>query len=122
MSEVRILSPRPKHHAKQCSVAVAIPQSAPKRDRCVVASRSGENRLMHRRAKPANGQSASVATRAGRDESAKIRELEKRLADARAQQTATSEILRVISRCPADLQPVFDAIVRSASSLCDGMH
>jgi signal transduction histidine kinase len=35
--------------------------------------------------------------------------------------TATSEILRVISSAPTDVQPVFDTIVRSAVSLCDGL-
>ena len=44
---------------------------------------------------------------------------EARLADALAQQAATSELLRVISSSRADLQPVFDAIVKNAERLCD---
>ena len=43
------------------------------------------------------------------------------LHEARDQQMATAEILRVIRTSPNDVQPVFETIVRNAVSLCGGL-
>src|SRR4026209_2980200 len=85
---------------------------------------------MRRGAKPGKAKAESkrpIAGRSGKDEGSRMGDLEKRLAEALKreaealeQHTATSEILRVISSSPTDVQPVFNTIVQSGLRLLGG--
>ena len=92
---------------------------------------------MGRRAKPVKAKAEAkrpLARKSPKDDAARVRDLEKRLAaaleelrtsnreraEAHDQQTATSEILRVIASSPTELQPVFDALAHSARRLLGG--
>src|SRR4030095_4949771 len=92
---------------------------------------------MRRGPKPAKDKveaKPSVGRKSPKDDGARVRDLEKRLAEAldplqtrdreraepREQRTATSEILRVIASSPTDERPVFETIVASALRLLNG--
>src|SRR5262245_26867331 len=72
----------------------------------------GQRKIRHKARK------APIASVSTADLQEQLDRRTRELDEALQQQTATSEVLSIIRRSPADAQPVFDAIVQSAARLC----
>src|SRR6187401_591396 len=88
------------------------------------ASRAGGKRsaAKMRNASPPKGRKTTrkkspIARAAPRAKRPQVSGRSEDLSEARAHQAATAEILKVIASSPSDVQPVFEAIVRSAAKL-----
>jgi class 3 adenylate cyclase len=85
-------------------------------------SRTGGEPIKGRRGKtPERKRCDAPKASAALDEETSVARLTNELREAVEQQSATSEVLRVISSYPDDPQPIFQAMLKNAVRLCDAL-
>ena len=86
-------------------------------------SRAGSAKPRRRKAtapkRPSGTEAARPRSSAAAGQEGEIARLSRELAEARQEQTATADVLRVISSSPGELQSVFQTILEKAVNICD---